>query len=195
MIVHLVSKQEVIEGRIDLIASAIKDCMNELLSTHSMTPLMFGIGGYDSDTRGLFEIPEVRSWCSQLYQKFPFIFAFLNSETIEWFFPCLADFEIVGRTNRRPQGWQKEFISHLNPDDQKTFADLVSTTTQVRYGSETRNFIEEICQHNERLLLTLKKHWHEAPSAYQPPLSEAEFDRLADEIGARIRKGIDSCFS
>ena len=179
MIIHQIGREEVIEGNIARIKSAVENSLREFKSSRNLIPIYFGIDGYDDDPRGLFDIPEVRSWCKQLYHEVPFLFSLLDSETIAWFFPSVADIEITGRATKAPQEWLKKPLSRLSPDEQKGLTDYFSSATQIRYGSGTSKLVDEIWENGGKLLQSLAS-------------SQAESDRLAEEIGTRIRKGISA---
>ena len=179
MIIHRISHQEVIEGNTSRIKSAVEDSLREFRSSRNLIPIYFGIDGYDDDPRGLFDISEVRSWCKQLYHEVPFLLSLLNSETIAWFFPCVADIEIIGSTTKEPEEWVKKLSSRLNLGEQKGLTDYFSAATQIRYSPEVSKLVDQIWENSGKLLQLLA-------------LSQAEFDRLAKEIGTRIRKGIQA---
>ena len=182
MIIHLISRQEVIEGKTHRIRNAVVDCIDGFKSSRNLVPIYFGIDGYDDDPRGLFEIPEVRAWCMRLYREVPFIFSLLDSDTIAWFFSCVADIEIVGRTTEAPQGWLKELLSRSSPSERGGLTDYFSAVTQIRYGPGVSKLIDEIWEGGGKLLQSLAS-------------TQDEFDRLAEEIGSRIRKGISAGFA
>jgi len=179
MIIHLISRQEVIEGNTGRIKIAVDDSLREFRSSRNLIPIHFGIDGYDDDPRGLFDIPEIRSWCKQLYHEVPFLFSLLDSETMAWFFPCVADIEIIDRTTKEPDEWVKKLLSRLSPGERKGLTDYFSAATQIRYGPGTSNLVDEIWENGGKLIQSLAS-------------SQAEFDRLAEEIGARIRKGVSA---
>ena len=174
---QMISQQEVIEKDTKLVVDAVSESIKEFESSRDLVTVTFFISGYDSDPSALFEIPEVRSWCKQLYQRVPFIFSLLDSETIQWFFPCLADVEIVGRVKRPPQGRVKEFLDLLKPKDRKDLTDQFSATAQIRYGPKTKELIDEILRNCGKLLQKLAS-------------SQSEFDRLAEEVGTRLRDSL-----
>ncbi len=80
-----------IEREVDRVISEYRD------GERPLRLIRFGISGYDNDPRALFDIPEVRSWCGALYQKLPFVFSILDTATIDWVFPAVAEIEVISR--------------------------------------------------------------------------------------------------
>ncbi len=150
MLIHMIGREEVVKGDISRIVNDIFNSIEEYKKSKKFIPILFGIQGWDDDPRPLLQIPEVRSWCKNLYERIPFLFSMLESETIGWLLPCIADIKIIS------QG---------------------KDMTKIKYGSSGKKFVKEIFDNGGKLLQMLAK-------------SQEEFDRLAEEIGVRIRKGI-----
>jgi hypothetical protein len=135
---YLVSRAEVIAGDISLVTKAANDCIASYKRNGSLELLKFGIGGFDDDPRHLCDVPQVRSWCAKLYQTFP-IFAIIDTMTIEWLLPCVADVKVVGKG---------------------------SASTQVEWPNNLADLINTICERAEHLFRSMSGSDHNVSQLY-----------------------------
>ena len=104
LVCHMVDVGHPKQTRAAFVANLVKERLDAFHATGRLTPLWLGVWGYDEDPRALFEIPEVRDWCAELYQEIQGLFAFLHPDTISWLFPCLAEVCAREKTGGTSQG-------------------------------------------------------------------------------------------
>jgi hypothetical protein len=116
---YLVGISEINSKDTSLIKGAVMECLSDCtVKGGEFVPLHFGISAFDDDSRALFDIPEVRAWAEQLYIVCPFILAIVDSPTMKWLVPCIADIEIIER-KKKATSWkmnpktEEQFIAHV----------------------------------------------------------------------------------
>jgi hypothetical protein len=118
---YLVDGHATNESKTRFIAEAINKCIEVFKTERIIHLVSFGISGYDQDPRPLFQIPEVRDWCKQLYSSIPAIFLYLDSATIQWFFLSIAEIEILKVEPKEPDGLLADAMAQLSPEMQQDF--------------------------------------------------------------------------
>jgi len=96
----IAGKEDIIQLNYEpLIDFMSRVCSNKLLLTHLREKIEIGIHGYNNETKELHEIPEVRTWVSQIFSKVPGLTYFLSkneySHFLKLFMFCIIDFDIV----------------------------------------------------------------------------------------------------
>jgi hypothetical protein len=83
------------------------------------------ISGYDEDKRELYEIPEVRRWCTKVFEKKPYFLLFL--EDIGWFILCVLEIRIIKSS-------EGKIKYSTNKKDLTTFKRQVQNGTTKYFG-------------------------------------------------------------
>jgi len=88
--------------------------------------LSMSVYGYEQDKRELFEIPEVRTWFSQICEEFPYWFYFLNTEisTLQLILFCILPYTIITRDDQKLKQKVEVDLSFVGPFLQRNFAGL-----------------------------------------------------------------------
>ena len=168
------------QTRAAFVANLVKERLDAFHATGRLTPLWLGVWGYDEDPRALFEIPEVRDWCAELYQEIQGLFAFLHPDTISWLFPCLAEVEILAVHEKRPEGPLKELLDRISSDQKEELRQKHPGSflqTSIRFLPGTDEIIEQV---QNRTLGLLEKI----------STSQQELDRLVKEFETRFNQGL-----
>jgi hypothetical protein len=96
---HMAGMEEVEQGDTSRFVKVVMDAVIAYKNgERPFRPVHFGCSSYDDDDRALFDIPEMRAWCTKLYHELPFIFSVLDAPTIDWFLPSVAKIEVTSRT-------------------------------------------------------------------------------------------------
>jgi len=158
--------------KLQFVVGIVNTAIRKLKREGNVRPIMLGLSGYDSDPRPLYHIPEVRQFCNEVFKNVPTVFVFLDPETVNWFFACLADFETerVFQENLDPA--RSAFVDRL-PDDKKA----QFMTERVKLAPSAVSILREVFRHGNQLL-------------EQSVPSRDECDRLCDEFTARVNQGI-----
>jgi hypothetical protein len=78
----VVSRREVETGNAEEVLGTLNNLtVNRETALQFLGRVDFRIDGYNADSRGLFEIPEVRSFLRELDSRFPFWFFYLTTKT------------------------------------------------------------------------------------------------------------------
>ncbi|MGA2434845.1 MAG: hypothetical protein ABSG25_06125 [Bryobacteraceae bacterium] len=89
-IICQISKEEIKTNDIISIGQMIGLCHQTLKNKRQLKTFTVAISGYDDESRELYEISEVCSWCMEVFKKYPEVFCFLDNETVPWFFACMV---------------------------------------------------------------------------------------------------------
>ena len=159
---------------------AIADTIQKFKKERNLEPFRFGVYGYDKDPRALYQIPEVRSWCKDLYSRVPSIFLYLHQETIQWFFFAVADIEVIQVQQKQPTGLVADYYAKLDPEDQQELrknhpSAFLKATIQL--APSINVLIPEIFAHGMVALQELSS-------------SKEEFDRVGREFTERLKQGL-----
>ncbi|MEX2260669.1 MAG: ankyrin repeat domain-containing protein [Bryobacteraceae bacterium] len=95
----VIEKDAVLMNRINEVDSLIQLIKLSLEKSASFVPPNLTISGYESDTRELYEIPEVRFWCSTVARERPFVPAIVHKRTLDWFVFCLTEISTERRSS------------------------------------------------------------------------------------------------
>lgn len=98
LLVYRVSRDEIMKQETDSIKAALRQC-DELDVNGKLVfnMLLLFTDAYDDDPRALYDIPEMRQWCTKVFIELPCLFVVLEPDCVHWFFTCLAPIKIVAR--------------------------------------------------------------------------------------------------
>jgi len=168
------------DSQIELIERQVVETIATYLKEKTLRRFRFGISGYDQDTRPLFQVPEVRTWCRKLYTKCPSIFLFIEWETIYWFFLSIAEIEILKVEETKPTGYVGEFLSSLSAEQQATIKQQNPSTflgARIRLGQSVASLIKEIIA-------------NAVSTMHSMATTQEERDPIEEEFVARLKQGI-----
>lgn len=100
----IITKSEILNRDITFIKTQVEKITKAYKGgRRPLQSLGIGTSAYDKDSRALFEIPEMRKWCTQLRKEIPYIVSLLDDQTFHWFILCIADIEVHGSNNAKTQ--------------------------------------------------------------------------------------------
>jgi len=168
------------EAKTEFIKYAVNQTLKTFNDTRNLIPFRFGISGFDDDARGLFIIPTVREWCSELYSSIPALFLYLHPTTINWFFLSLAKIELKNVERKEPPGLIGESYRKMIPQEQIVF--------KKNNPSSFFNAIMELDSSAEKLK---RKIFDNGIKEIQKiTSSDDESTRLANEFSDRLIEGL-----
>jgi hypothetical protein len=111
------------------------------------TPIRFGVRGYDTDPRPLFQVPEVRAWSQELFTGMPDLFLYLDTCTIKWLFLAIAEIEISHNIHKEPEGLFGDLYSRLGTEEKailKKMNPCMFTCSALWFGPTVNALIDTI---------------------------------------------------
>ena len=91
-----IQKNEIDSGDTSQIQQLRTDLADEINASGSFTPSKMLIFGYAEDPRELYDISEVRKWCTSAMDEIPFLPYVLHLESTKWFVWCISEIESQG---------------------------------------------------------------------------------------------------
>lgn len=163
-------------GSIDFLAKEVQHRVETFATTQSIHPFRFGISGYDSDRRALYQTPNVRKWCRQLYSKLPEIFLFLLPDTINWLYLCLAEIQVLNVSLRDIDPQVAQFLSSLPPQQRRSFEQQFAVAA-IKLPPDAGKLTKQIFDHGREAIGRIAK-------------SDKDRSILSREFNNRLEEGI-----
>lgn len=118
---YAVSRQSVLTGNMHDVDVISRMAIADIQQHGIFQPCNMTISGYDDDPRHLCEIPEIRTWCKNVYIKAPYLPCLFSENTIGWYVLCLLEIETVGGRRRsllpREQSMIEDFLRVVGQKD------------------------------------------------------------------------------
>ena len=178
MTVFMVDGEASDRSKTEFVLRAMTAALKAFKGDRNLVPVRFGVSGYDRDSRALWQIPDVRRWCRELYSEVPSVFLLLHPATIEWFFLCVAEVELIEVEQKEPVGPLGEFYAQLTPEEKGIFKQTrpsLFLTGQVRLGPSADSLIQELYDQGTSMLERIAS-------------SQEEYDRLTSEFTGRLKQ-------
>ena len=141
------SRAEVEAGDIHHALTALQKLLNPEVAKRLKGRLIFGIRGYDDDSRDLWEIPEVRLWLQDLDKSFPHWFYFMDlgpHSTLNMVVFSLCGYEKIPQGKLIPPDEMEAFLlSHVAVLN-KLSVELGESSTEI--GQRRQELDRFFCQ-------------------------------------------------
>lgn len=141
-----VSREDVLAGNISGPESLARSVEKELRASSTLQqPWNLTISGYDTDPRGLWEVPEVRAWCQKVHRSYPFLPFLISQNSLSFYLLCLLEIEETKRTVRHLSSNEEEIINTMvssyakaDPTGAKTMRESLTTGAEVHLKDKSQ---------------------------------------------------------
>lgn len=134
-IIYSIQRKDIEEKKLSNIAAFFKQLINHKAYYKYRIKLM--VEGYDSDSRELYEIPEIREYFNAVFKRIPYIYYFLSNKEIGYrcdvfFTTCIVKTQ-SSKNNDGSINFYMDITKNFEEEIYKGFKQIRATRREIEY--------------------------------------------------------------